>query len=156
MKLAVIGSNPPYIREGHYASGKCADMNKILASYIHDYRSEKELVCATVLKPGIDMIFAYLAVEEKLPLFIVIPYLGFSDRWSTMDKNLYREMLGYNRIESIVLNQGFTEKEKLLSASLYLINKSDVALVIAGEQDRTYYRHHANISNKEVITISDL
>lgn len=152
MKLGLIGSNPSYIEEGMYASEKSLNINKVLASYLSDY---KDVICVTMLNPGTETLFGYLAINEKLPLVALVPYMGFSDGWTKQQKELYEEIVHYTDIEVIVHSEGLTTEEKINNCKRDIVERCDVTIIIGSAEVTRQWRIFAGVMNYEIITIQE-
>lgn len=152
MKIAVIGYNPPELRDDSYASVKSVAITNIIERFLGDYT---DVTCVTGLNPGIDFIFSWIAVDNNLPLCIVIPYSNIQQGYSNFNTQLFNEVSRYHKAETIVFSKGSDHDSRLRYRDRYIIDKSDVIIAIGNDLNTKSAVGYGRFIKKEILTVNE-
>lgn len=78
---------------------------------------------------GVDMLFANVAINRKIPFDAYAPFRGQEARWPEQSQKLYSKMLGYARAVVYVCNEGY-EVWKMQKRNEAMVDSSDVLIAV--------------------------
>lgn len=151
MKIGCIGYRFIDPKDQDYYSGKTFILFNELDDLVNDY-PDPILYCG--LNPGIENIFAWVAITDGLPLVGIIPYVSFDLGWHEEDQKYYKEIQQYEKFSLQVTTKGGFKEHKDHQRNRILVDQIDV-LIAVGEDPRVIkIVEYAKFMGRETITIS--
>lgn len=136
MVIAITGHRPNKL-------GNEYGMNGPVSAKI--YKKLDELV--TELKPtkiisgmalGVDMIFANLAINKKIPFIAAIPFIGQEKKWPISSQKVYNKMLSYAYRQTVICSGGYASW-KMQARNEAMVDSCDLLIAVwDGTEGGTY------------------
>ena len=136
MIIAVTGHRPDKL-------GNEYDMRGPISKKIYEALTEKVVhykpsLLLTGMALGVDMLFANVAINQKIPFIACIPFKGQESKWPEHSQRLYRKILSYACEEFTVCKGGYASY-KMQKRNEEMVDRCDLLIgVWDGSKGGTY------------------
>jgi uncharacterized phage-like protein YoqJ len=136
MIIAVTGHRPDKLGNEYNMKGP---ISKKIYSRLDDLVAQlKPTKIITGMALGVDMIFANLAINRKIPLIAAIPFVGQEKKWPIESQRIYNRILSYAEQKVIVSPEGYASW-KMQVRNEWMVNRCDILIAVwDGTEGGTY------------------
>lgn len=128
MKLAVTGHRPDKLGNDYKLESPLIQWIKTEIEAIIK-RVQPELMISGMAL-GIDTLFAKLAVSNDIPLIAAVPFSGQEAKWPKESRELYSELLEWEKTTIYVVSQGGYAGWKMQVRNEWMVNNSDFLIAV--------------------------
>lgn len=153
MKIAITGHRPHRLNKEYDGTGPMSLWIKKKINDILDIYGPTMLISGMAL--GVDMLFAEIAIERKLPLIAAIPCKGQEKIWPKKSQDRYNKILSYDGCSKVYVSESYSAYA-MQKRNEYMIDNCAILLAVwdgttGGTCNAVQY---AKKVNKETIRIN--
>lgn len=127
MTIAVTGHRPDKLNGEYDMRGPTSRMIYNELDKIVGQISPSQMISGMAL--GVDMIFANVAINRKIPFIAAIPFEGQESKWPESSQRTYRKMLSYATEIKYVCSPGYAGW-KMQKRNEWMVNNCDVLIAV--------------------------
>ena len=136
MIVAVTGHRPNKLNNEYSMNGQLSTkIYRELEKLIKELKPTK-MISGMAL--GVDIIFANLAINKKIPLIAAIPFIGQESKWPLQSQGIYNKILSLSTEKKIVSTGGYANY-KMQVRNKYMVDRCDLLIAVwDGTEGGTY------------------
>ena len=155
MIIAATGHRPNKLNNEYDMRGPCSNyIRDQIQIYLDKFKPEK-IISGMAL--GVDLIFALLALDNKIPVIAAVPFIGQERIWPDISKKIYFDVLNHPLVKITVISEGGYEAWKMIIRDHWMVDNSDLLIAVYnGDKDggtaKTF--QYATKMKKQIVVIN--
>lgn len=150
LKVAVTGHRPDKLGNEYSMNGEISTKIYNKLSETIDRINPDVMISGMAL--GVDMIFANLAINRKIPLIAAIPFKGQEGKWPDSSQRIYNKMLGYAQEQYVICSGGYSSY-KMQKRNEWMVDSCDILIAVwNGSEGGTFNCINYAIEKDKLIT----
>jgi|688.fasta_scaffold40197_4 uncharacterized phage-like protein YoqJ len=127
MKIAVTGHRPNKLGNEYSMDGP---VSKRITSSLTDFvLSQKPEMLISGMALGVDLLFAKVAIEHRIPFTAAVPFIGQELRWPQCSRDRYAQILSLAS-EVVVVCPGGYSAFKMQKRNEWMVDHCDLLIAV--------------------------
>lgn len=131
MKIAVSGHRPSKLDNDYAGTGILSEkIYDELRKIVERNKDKPGITLITGMAQGVDTLFAWVAIDMKIPFIAAIPFLGQEKRWPETDQKVYRDLINNPLCTKKIISEGGYSWQAMDYRNRWMVDNCDGLIAV--------------------------